>query len=196
MAIQTIRGGYERRDRYPLTKADIERIPYSTLGFWVGRGMRIIVVMKTLTPPYTAVWESTDRAHLTTQNGVITQTSGMPTDLIGYEFPELPVMTLDALSAIAKRPLSGTIRTSERTNAVSAIESTFTLGAAERITILDDDYDVIPVREQLKVPSRHWQAENRYWIRESDDLIIKGQRAFAPQFPAMNWERFPNPKKS
>lgn len=193
LAYQTIRGAYERRDRYPLSAAEIAAIPYSTMGFWMTGGLRSVIVMESLSPPDDATWRSADKVLITTQNGLIVSTAGLPSDLRRYEYDEIPVLTLAAIGATGERPTTGLISNAEAQDTSAAFEARFTVGSRVPVTILGANYIAVPVTENIRLPQQHWHAENRYWFRETDGLAIKGLRAYAADAPALNWERFANP---
>lgn len=191
LAFQTIRGAYRRNDHYPLSPAEIAAIPYSTMGFWMTGGLRAVIVMETLRPPFQATWRSADGVLVTTQNGLIVAATGLPTSLRSYEYQEMPVMTLDAIAKLGNRAIAGSVGTSKE--AAVPMEAHFEAGAPEQIAILGEQYQAVPVIERIRLPSEHWKSENRYWFRESDGLAIKGRRAYFPDVPALNWERFKTP---
>lgn len=179
--------------QYTVTRERIAAIPYSTMGFWTNTGVQKILVMETLEPPYRATWRADDRMLITTDNGLVTQTSGMLRDLRRYSYDDLPVLTLDAIRQADGRKLSGRIDVSAPEEVGLLFEAAFEIGAVQRIRILGEEQDVIPVTEKLRLPHKRWKTENRYWFRARDGLVIKGERAFHPDLPVLEWERYPRP---
>ncbi|WP_028081251.1 YjbF family lipoprotein [Solimonas soli] len=180
-------------DRYTVTPERIAAIPYSTMGFWTGNGVQKIVVMETLEPPYRATWRADDRMLVVTDNGLVTQTSGMLRDLRRYAYDDVPVLTIELIRQLDGRSLKGRIDVSAPDQAGLPFEATFKVGAPQRITILGAEQVVIPVTEQLRLPHQRWKTENRYWFRERDGLVIKGERGFHPDLPPLQWERYIRP---
>ena len=61
------------------------------------------------------------------------------------------------------------------------VNSRFTRGATETLTILDNDYAVLRVDEQIDAPAIGLSATNRYWVDPRDGFIVQSEQQLTSQ---------------
>ena len=61
------------------------------------------------------------------------------------------------------------------------VNSRFTRGATETLTILDNDYAVLRVDEQIDAPAIGRSATNRYWVDPRDGFIVQSEQQLTSQ---------------
>ncbi len=62
-----------------------------------------------------------------------------------------------------------------------AVNSRFSKHAVEHIRILDKDYALLRIDEQVTAPSLDFRATNRYWVDPHDGFILQSEQHLTPQ---------------
>lgn len=62
-----------------------------------------------------------------------------------------------------------------------AVTSHFSTGGIERIRILDKEYALLRVDEQVDAPTLDFNATNRYWVDPQDGFIMQSEQHLTPQ---------------
>jgi hypothetical protein len=62
-----------------------------------------------------------------------------------------------------------------------AVNSRFSTHDIETIRILDKDYALLRIDEQVDVPTLNFRATNRYWVDPQDGFILRSEQHLTPQ---------------
>lgn len=62
-----------------------------------------------------------------------------------------------------------------------AVNSRFSMHDIERISILDKDYALLRIDEQVDAPALDFHATNRYWVDPQDGFIMRSEQHLTPQ---------------
>lgn len=62
-----------------------------------------------------------------------------------------------------------------------AVNSRFNRGGIEHIKILDKEYALLRVDEQVQAPTLDFNATNRYWVDPQDGFIMQSEQHLTPQ---------------
>ncbi|MGY2288723.1 YjbF family lipoprotein [Pseudomonas sp. SDO528_S397] len=62
-----------------------------------------------------------------------------------------------------------------------AVNSRFRPRGIENVRILDKDYALLRIDEQVEVPALSFRATNRYWVDPQDGFILRSEQHLTPQ---------------
>lgn len=133
-------------------------------------------------------WISTDRAAVVTRGGRVVRTFGFPENLRETRYDgEDPVDGhLHALSGT--RAFTRYVDLDPEHRYGVPIDSTFETLGAEKIRIVELDFDVIRVRERNVARVVNWEFENEYWVDVGDGFVWRSRQHIARTFPALQYD--------
>lgn len=177
---------------YPRTREQVEAAPYAQLGARIGNGARGIMVLSAQQGD-DLQWLSANRIMLVTRRGRIVKTVGLPTDLSGCALygPDL----LDQYRFEAPAAPVAILRRSIDIGAAFGIsvQSKFTVEGDESITILDQTFDTVRIREDMESTDRKWRHPNRYWLSKRSALAWRSLQYVSPDMPPIEMEILKRP---
>lgn len=174
---------------YALDVAQIDALPYATMGLRIGRSPPAILVLANIDGE-SLHWASADRVVFVMQHGRLIKTVGLPRDLASTQWA-----ALDPLPEFRSEPARSHEQQVYRYMDLRSpddfsvpIESSFETLGDETIEILGRRHDTVRVREQVRVKKWRWSAENLFWIDKADGRIWKSRQQHCPEVPAMSFE--------
>jgi hypothetical protein len=178
-------GGGERR--YQFTRQHISDLPYASMGVSFGSRAAAVMILASYDGP-DLHWVSADSVLLATRGGRLVKTVGLPRDVRGTLFENTDPVTsglhqlrgaLDARYALDLLPGD---------EFGVPVESTFEPVGAEKITILDLEFETVKIEEKIRVRAWGWSAVNTYWADVSTGFVWRSTQQFCPQTPAVTLE--------
>ncbi|MDB5968947.1 MAG: hypothetical protein JWQ90_1397 [Hydrocarboniphaga sp.] len=177
---------------YPRSRAQVEAAPYAQLGVRIGNGSRGIMVLAEKSGD-DLQWLSANRIMLVTRHGRIVKTVGLPTDLSGCVLfgPDL----LEQYNFAAPAAPSGMLRRSIDIGAAFGIpvQSKFTVEGDESISILDQSFDTLRIREDMESSDRKWRHPNRYWLSKRSPMAWRSLQHISPDMAPIELEVLKRP---
>lgn len=174
---------------YPVSAAQIDALPYASLGLRVGRSAPAVVILASIEGE-DLHWASADRVVLVTRHGRLVKTVGLPRDLVGTQMP-----TSDPLTGFGKTPGDASaarvyrfIDLRPKDDFGVAVESRFDEQGAETLRILGRDHETLRVRERITVRKWRWSTENLFWLDRESGQVWKARQQFCAEVPAITFE--------
>lgn len=175
-------------DDYPLSREQIDQLPYAALGLRIGEQPRAILILATVQGS-DLTWVSADRVQIVIRDGRIVRTQGLRRDL-----SEVHLVQDDVLWAVAA---DGRSRTALNTRSLhhddeSEVHAVSELRSerVETIDILGTLRRTVLIREQLTIPQWRWATENHYWVDVQQRTVWRARQRFCPELPMFETERF------
>lgn len=171
----------------PLQRTTIANLPYASMIARVGKGPQALLILGRVHRDEQH-WISTDRAAVVTRGGRVVRTFGFPENIRETRFAgEDPVDGhLHALSG--PMPFTRYVDLEPERRYGVPIDSTFRSVGAERLRILELDFEVIQVRERNAARVVDWEFENIYWVDVGDGFVWRSRQHIARGFPALDYE--------
>ena len=206
-AFQTLIYGYPD---YPLTREQVEAIPYASMRVKIGKGPAGLMILQKK-EDQTYSWVSKDAILFQIKHGRIIRTSGLTNDLTDYYYTnDLPFKYLinqtqikDNIQEKRKRRISkkvlnffptktSKLPTSSRSislsnphvRALEVLVSLETVGK-ESISILDREYETILFKETVTNKTISWSHENLFWVDPFTGKVRKSIQQIAPNLPSI-----------
>lgn len=173
----------------PLTRQQINQIPYATLGAKVGKGPRSLLVLGRIDGDELH-WISADRAALVTRHGRLVKSAGFPENLKDTHIVGTDPMTSNLRQLDRSTEWTRLIDLMPDYRYGIPVKSKFEIMAEEKIEILELSFDTILVHETCQAPLLDWEFENRYWVDRQSGFIWKSLQHLAPRIPPISIEIF------
>jgi hypothetical protein len=171
----------------PLTREQINDLPYATLAAKVGKGPRSLLVLGSYEGE-DLHWVSADRGVLVTRRGRVMKTVGFSQNLWHTEtLGEDPVGRQDIPwhEGISSKRLLDIVP--ENYFSIP-VHSTFQGVGEETIEILSLRFPTLVIREQCTAPLLKWRFENQYWADRNSGFIWRSRQHFVPALPPVFME--------
>lgn len=182
-------GGFGQPARYPISDAQIEAIPYATMGVRFGDGGGVVMVLASIDGD-DLHWASADRVVLVTRRGRLVKTIGLSRDLLTTR-----PAGADALAdALAGNPVAAEARVDriidlrQKDDFSVPVESRWDVQGEETVSLLGRERRLVRVRERMTVRKWRWSADNLYWLDAGSGQVWKARQQFCPEVPAMTLE--------
>lgn len=174
---------------YPLTRAQIESIPYATMGARLGQQAAVVTVLAY----YKAgglQWTSSDNVSFVTKAGRLVQTVGLSRDLQSTRWQG----DTDPLAQGLQLLSSGT-STAERIidlqhpdAANLSYQSRFSEIGPEKITILEHEYSTVHIEESVQASAGGWSCQNHYWLDSETGFVWRSNQQYCGEVPPIRFE--------
>lgn len=186
-AAQVARNAVVGNPDLPLQRTTISKLPYASMTARVGKGPQALLILGRI-DRRELHWLSTDRAAVVTRGGRVVRTFGFPENLRETRISgEDPVDgRLHALRGDETFTRYLDLDPDRRYGV--PVDSTFETIGAERIRIVELDFDVIQVRERNVARVIPWQFENVYWVDVGDGFVWRSHQHIARGFPALQYD--------
>lgn len=187
-AAQTLRAGILGGPDLAMSRDDIAKIPYASIGVRLGRGPQAFVVLAK-TNATTQQWISADKHLIETQNGRITKTIGFDQDITQTSFvtPDPLQNHLDPTKTYATDRLvditDHTGITGDTATDTILIRSILTCDGSQTLTILGIPTPTYRWSETTTAPDIKWSKTNKYWQDQTTKTIWKSQQNITPKTP-------------
>ncbi|GAC1621852.1 MAG: hypothetical protein NVS9B10_05120 [Nevskia sp.] len=182
-------GDIGKAPSYGLSDAQIEALPYASLGLRIGGSQPAVVILASVDGDELH-WASADRVVFVTRHGRLTKTVGLPRDLTATQwtgqdplakFPAMPVSRDD-------RRVYRFVDLRPNDDFSVPVQSSFDTLGDETLTILGHRHETVLVRERVVVRKWRWSADNLFWVDKTTGRIWKSRQQFCPEVPAMTLE--------
>lgn len=182
----------ERKQRYPRSRAEVDAIPYASLGVQLEGGLKTILVLA----HYDAdrlIWVSANRESLVTRHGRVVRTVGLSVDLMGvWAEGHDPLREPASDPAAPYRDRRDYQAGSEFEPGVS-LASSLRFAGTEEIEILERRQVLDRWTETVEVPKWKWRRENRYWIARDDGYVWRSVQWLHRDLPPLVLETLKKP---
>lgn len=177
---------------YPRTRAQVEALPYAQLGIRIGTSERGILVLAQVQNG-TLHWYSADRAMIVTRGQRILKSVGLSQDLLGTQLLTADLQDLyeadpSAIDGVqTRRSIDTGVARGQH------IQASYTVEGEERITILDESFDTVRVRETFRFPVTGKAAINHHWMSRRSPLIWRSRQWLNEALPPVEIEVLKRP---
>lgn len=165
----------------PLQRAAIANLPYATITAKIGRGPRSLLVLASIERE-NLNFLSADRVALVLRNGRLVRTAGLPETV-----RETRTAGVDPVTRLHRLPDAGEhvryldLEPGGRYG-VPVLSTYETLGA-EKITILELEFDTIRVRETSHALTLRWHFANQFWVDPGDGFVWRSRQHMTRGLP-------------
>jgi len=175
---------------YALSDAQIEALPYASLGIRIGGGAPAITILASIDGDELH-WASADRVVFVTRRGRLVKTVGLPRDLsatVWVAADPLASYPLLVPASSSDRKISRFVDIRPNDDFGVPMESRFEVSGDETISLLGRSHDCVRLREHILVRKWRWSTENVFWIDKDSGRVWKSRQQFCPDVPAMTLE--------
>lgn len=176
-------------DGYALTNAQIDDIPYASMGVRIGSSAPVIMILANINGAKLH-WASADRVVLITERGRLVKTIGMPRDLLSTRWTGadslLPV--LHRVPGTEDSRVGRIIDLRPKDDFSVPVESRCEWLGEETLTLVGRMRRTVMLSEHIKVGKWRWKAENRYWFDVDSGLMLKSRQQYCPEVAAITME--------
>lgn len=175
--------------RYPLSDAQIEALPYASIGVRIGGGSGVVMILATIDGEE-LTWVSTDRVVLITRRGRLVKTIGLPRDLLHLREtgPDPLSLALREDSTVLESRVARIIDIRPRDDFSVPVGSRFEKLGEETLTVLGAEHRVVKLRERVTVAKWRWSTDNLFWVDPDSGRVWKSRQQFCPDVPAITFE--------
>lgn len=177
-------------DAYPTTPERIAATPYATLGAQFQGQPKVVMTLATAEQGQLN-WVSSNHVTLSTREGFVVATRGLPVDLLETEpFRPLPLRTLlpgQTTEAPVQRRQFLTARGAAGREAVDVVSRFRNLGEHD-LTLLGAERPVWLFEEVADYATWRWRSINQYWVDRQTRFVWKTRQQFTPELEPLTLE--------
>lgn len=178
------RGTIVEGDDLPLTRQQVDAIPYASLAVRMGKSAQALLILASIDDDRLE-WVSHDHEILITRRGRVVRTVGLPQDLDHTEF-----LTPDPVGSAPKRDAAmpeclRALDIGPRVAAGVVVRSTFENAGPDDLTILGRRYRTNVWEEKNAAPDLAWEFTNAYWADAESGYVWKSIQHVAPKLPPL-----------
>jgi Group 4 capsule polysaccharide lipoprotein gfcB, YjbF len=171
----------------PLTRADVERIPYASIAARLGDGGEALLILGRYDNGELD-WISARHEVIVTRRGRVVKTYGLPQDVKATIFLTPDPVGQPSPVLAAARPCERTLDFQPRHQDGVLVRSRFTKIGDEEIEILGEHKATELWEEQGGAAQLGWEFANRYWIDPRTGYVWKSRQWTAPLMPPLDIE--------
>lgn len=165
----------------PITREQVEALPYASLLARIGKGPRSLLVLAEQNGEELR-WLSADKAMLVTRRGRIVRTAGLTHDLSGTRLPHGDALGRTA-TALSGASLERFIDLQSQFRYGTPMVSTFAVAGPESIEILGRSYNTVRVVESCRCTQLNWTFTNTWWIDAKTGFVWKSLQWVTQDMP-------------
>jgi hypothetical protein len=165
----------------PITREQVEALPYASLLARIGKGPRSLLVLAERDGADLR-WLSADKAMLVTRHGRIVRTAGLTHDLSGTRLPHGDALGRTA-AALSGASLERFIDLQSQFRYGTPVVSTFAVTGSETIDILGRSHDTVRVTESSRCAQLDWTFSNTWWIDAKTGFVWKSLQWVTQDMP-------------
>jgi hypothetical protein len=172
----------------PLTRDGISKLPYASMVARVGRGPQAVLILARVEGEDQHWISGADRSVLVLRGGRIVKTFGFPENLKDTRSnADDPV---DRLLHRIDHPVTYQryVDLDLGPQFGMPIDSILTPLGAQKVTIVEIEFDTLKVRERSSARTVDWKFENTYWVDPGDGFVWKSTQHIARSFPPVHFE--------
>ena len=172
--------GYED---YPITQDLIDQIPYASLRMKIGKGPAGLLILESINNnEYT--WVSSDNIFITTRGGRIVRAQGLNNNLVDFFSSEPSFKELLRDDYLLEQARYISLDDPEVVNLKLRIS--YKKVSTEKITILNQQRDLILIEEKIENSYIRWNHTNKYWLDEETGFVWQTLQEIAPNIPPIH----------
>lgn len=186
-ALDSVQYAWSGRPDVPLTRAQINELPYASIRAKFGKSPRSLLVLGRYDGE-DLHWVSADRGVLVTRHGRLVRTVGFPKNLLRTEMltPD-PVQT--GLQKLQEPEECLRLIDLEPGHYFQVpVRSRLERVAAQTIEILGLKFETVHVSEHAAAEALRWEFTNDYWADAKTGAIWRSVQHFAPELPPIEIE--------
>jgi hypothetical protein len=168
----------------PMTREQIEAVPYALLEMRIGRTAlaNLVLIQR---KGQVLQWRTQDLKFVETRSGRLVKTAGLPKNVVNTQFPDGdPVARgLHTLQGPAESLRVVDFDSPDRYGRV--IRSRIEILGVQPIAIKDLTYQTWAAREENAEDQTRWKFENLYWFDPNNGFVWRSQQHFDPELPPM-----------
>ncbi len=174
---------------YGLSAAQIDALPYASLGLRVGKGAPAIMILASIDGDELH-WASGDGVVFVTKRGGLVKTVGLPRDLSSTQWAAAdPLASYPLLPVVSReRSIYRFIDLRPNDDFSVPVESTFETKGDETISILGRSHSCMLVSEHVRVRKWRWSTDNLFWIDKESGRVWRSRQQFSPDTPTLTLE--------
>jgi len=186
-ALTTLRTAWFGTPDQPLSRERIERLPYASISAKIGKGPRVLVVLRKF-ENQEMHWETADRIILVTRHGRLIKTVGLPDNIRDTELPEDDPLASGLHHAAFPVRFRRQVDLESPRRFSIPIASEFESLGRRRIAILERPYDVWLIRERNVAYGMSWEFANLYWVDSESGMVRKSVQFISRRFDPIDIE--------
>lgn len=176
-----------------ITLADVEKVPFASLGVRVGSDPQTMLLLATRTGP-TTVWTSAVHIALAIQYGRIIRTAGLPSNLSATTFPQPDPLASGLQNLRGPATAKRSVDFADRNAYGNVIDYTIAPTGTEEIEILGTRIKTVHAVEHGSCASLSWTFTNEYWADTMAGRVWRSTQYVHPDLAAVEVELFRPPK--
>ena len=186
-AAETIRNLVLGVPETPIPRATVAKLPYASITAKLGDLPRGLMVLGKKDGDQ-QLWVSSNRVALVLRRGRVVRSIGFPQDLRNSR-----LLTGDPLANAPQR-LERQVNYVRELDLANPdyyellVDASLEPIKAEKITILEIEFDTILLRERNRARTLSWQFENRYWVDPGDGFVWKSVQHIGRDLPPLQIE--------
>lgn len=170
-----------------ITLEQASQIPYSSLGFRIGKSSEGLLVLASQTGE-DFLWTSADRVALVTRNGRIVKTGGLRWNLSTTSFPSIDPLSMTFDGAPVVSPSLRIVDFNDVNRFSVRIKGEFESLGPQTTNILGTDLPTIALIEHCKSDDLDWEFQNAFWRDHESGLVWKSLQFVHPNEPPITIE--------
>jgi hypothetical protein len=176
----------------PLTRADIDKIPYASIAVRLGEGSQALLILDANWGD-DRHWVSADHEVIVTRHGRLVQTEGLPQDVKGTIFFSADPVGGPSNGFAPGQECVRSLDFGPYHQAGVLVRSRFENGGPEQIDILGNPVTTEIWQERCQAKEFEWSFVNRYWIEPGSGFVWKSVQATTPALPPLEITVFRRP---
>lgn len=191
-AYQAIKNAIRGYENTTITRELIDNIPYASSMISIGNGPVGLMILESI-KGNESVWITADEIYFVIKKGKIVETKGLSNNLSNLLLPSY-FEDSDIRQISQQETLNFYYSYDEPELIDLEVKVNYTNMGPHLINILDDEKELILVKEKISNDYIGWQVENKYWIDDSG-YVWKSQQYISPKLPIINYEITKKPSR-
>ena len=191
-AYQAIKNAIRGYENTTITRELIDNIPYASSMISIGNGPIGLMILESI-KGNESVWITADEIYFVIKKGKIVETKGLSNNLSNLLLPSY-FEDSDMRQISQQETLNFYYSYDEPELIDLEVKVNYTNMGTHLVNILDDEKELILVKEKISNDYIGWQVENKYWIDDSG-FVWKSQQYISPQLPIINYEITKKPSR-
>lgn len=169
----------------------INNIPYASSLISFGSSSESLIILQSTNRNHN-YWVSADNIIFKEKNGRLIGTIGLPNDLRDVERPDF---SFEEIINQGKTEHYSYYSFKKPTLNNLKVHSSFKIIGPEQISILERDFNLILVEEDLFSDQVNWDAKNRYWVDPESYFVWMSEQHISPKLPVIKLQITKRPSR-
>ena len=184
-AYQAIKNAVRGYENTTITRELIDNIPYASSMISIGNGPIGLMILESI-KGNESVWITADEIYFVIKKGKIVETKGLSNNLSNLLLPSY--FEDSDLRQISQQETLNFYYSYDEPELIDLeVKVNYTNMGPRLVNILDDEKELILVKEKISNDYIGWQVENKYWIDDTG-YVWKSQQYISPKLPSINYE--------